>query len=149
VTIVGAGPEERGLCAAIREAGLEARIALTGALNQDAVRRLYGEADAFVLPSFAEGIPVVLMEAMASGVPCVTTRITGIPELIQNDDEGLLVAPSDADALAAAIARLMDDPALRARIAAGARKRVDTDFHLDRNTARLGLLFDRHLEALR
>jgi glycosyltransferase involved in cell wall biosynthesis len=149
VTIVGAGPEEHGLCAAIREAGLEARIALTGALNQDAVRRLYGEADAFVLPSFAEGIPVVLMEAMASGVPCVTTRITGIPELIQNDDEGLLVAPSDADALAAAIARLMDDPALRARIAAGARKRVDTDFHLDRNTARLGLLFDRHLEALR
>ncbi len=148
VTIVGAGPQEQGLRAAIREAGLEARVTLAGALNQEQVRRLYGEADAFVLPSFAEGIPVVLMEAMASGVPCVTTRITGIPELIRSDDEGLLVAPSDAEALAAAIARLIDDPALRARIAAAARRRIDADFHLERNTARLGSLFARRLEAL-
>jgi colanic acid/amylovoran biosynthesis glycosyltransferase len=148
VTLVGAGPEEPGLRAAIREAGREARVTLAGALNQDEVRRLYGEADAFVLPSFAEGIPVVLMEAMASGVPCVTTRITGIPELIRSDDEGLLVAPSDAEALAAAIARLIDDPALRVRIAAAARRRVDADFHLERNAVRLGLLFHRHLEAM-
>jgi colanic acid/amylovoran biosynthesis glycosyltransferase len=85
---------------------------------------------------------------MASGVPCVTTRITGIPELIRSDDEGLLVAPSDAEALAAAIARLIDDPALRVRIAAAARRRVDADFHLERNAVRLGLLFHRHREAL-
>jgi len=148
VTIVGAGPEERGLRAAIRDAGLERHVTLAGALNQDQVRRLYGEADAFVLPSFAEGIPVVLMEAMASGVPCVTTRITGIPELIRGDDEGLLVAPSDAEALAAAIARLIDDPSLRARIAAAARRRVDADFNLERNAARLGSLFARRLEAI-
>lgn len=148
VTIVGAGPEERGLRAAIGEAGLEGRVTLVGALNQDQVRRLYDEADAFVLPSFAEGIPVVLMEAMASGVPCITTRITGIPELIRGDDEGLLVAPSDADALAASIARLIDDPPLRAHIAAAARRRVDADFNLERNTARLGSLFARRLEAL-
>ena len=149
VTIVGAGPEEPRLRAAILEAGLAQRIVLTGALDQDAVRALYAGADAFVLPSFAEGIPVVLMEAMASGVPCVTTRITGIPELIQSDDEGLLVAPSDADALAAAIARLIDDPALRARIAVAGRRRVDTDFHLERNAARLGRLFTLRLEATR
>lgn len=148
VTIVGAGPEERGLRAAVRDAGLEQHVTLAGALNQEQVRRLYEEADAFVLPSFAEGIPVVLMEAMASGVPCVTTRITGIPELIRSDDEGLLVAPSDAEALADAIARLIDDPGLRARIGAAARRRVDADFHLERNTARLGSLFARHLEAL-
>jgi glycosyltransferase involved in cell wall biosynthesis len=148
VTIVGAGPEERGLRAAIRDAGLERHVTLAGALNQDQVRRLYGEADAFVLPSFAEGIPVVLMEAMASGVPCVTTRITGIPELIRGDDEGLLVAPSDADALAASVARLIDDPSLRARIAAAARRRVDADFNLERNAARLGSLFARRLEAI-
>ena len=148
VTIVGAGPEEQGLRAAIGEAGLARHVTMAGALNQDEVRRLYGEADAFVLPSFAEGIPVVLMEAMASGVPCVTTRITGIPELIRSDDEGLLVAPSDAEALAAAIARLIDDPGLRARIAAAARRRVDADFHLERNAARLGSLFARRLEAL-
>ena len=148
VTIVGAGPEAQGLRAAIGEAGLARHVTMAGALNQDEVRRLYGEADAFVLPSFAEGIPVVLMEAMASGVPCVTTRITGIPELIRSDDEGLLVAPSDAEALATAIARLIDDPALRARIAAAARRRVDTDFHLERNAARLGSLFARRLETL-
>lgn len=148
VTIVGAGPEERGLRAAVRDAGLEQHVTLAGALNQEQVRRLYEEADAFVLPSFAEGIPVVLMEAMASGVPCVTTRITGIPELIRSDDEGLLVAPSDAEALADAIARLIDDPGLRARIGAAARRRVDADFHLERNTARLASLFARRLEAL-
>jgi colanic acid/amylovoran biosynthesis glycosyltransferase len=148
VTLVGSGPEESGLRAAVDAAGLQAHIRLTGALNQDEVRRLYGEADAFVLPSFAEGIPVVLMEAMASGVPCVTTRITGIPELIRSDDEGLLVAPSDACALAAAIARLIEEPELRARIAGGARRRVDADFHLGRNTVHLGQLFARRLEAL-
>jgi glycosyltransferase involved in cell wall biosynthesis len=148
VTIVGAGPDERGLRAAIRDAGLEQHVTLAGALNQDQVRQLYGEADAFVLPSFAEGIPVVLMEAMASGVPCVTTRITGIPELIRSDEEGLLVAPSDADALAASITRLINDPALCARIATAARRRVDADFHLERNTARLGSLFAHRLETL-
>jgi len=147
ITIVGAGPDEDSLRAAVNAAGLAERVTFAGALNQDAVRRLYGEADAFVLPSFAEGIPVVLMEAMASGVPCVTTRITGIPELIRSDDEGLLVAPSDAEALASAIARLIDDPALRARMGAAARKRVDTDFHLERNVARLGRLFTQRLEA--
>jgi hypothetical protein len=149
VTIVGAGPDEAGLRTAIAGAGLASRVTLAGALNQDQVRALYARADAFVLPSFAEGIPVVLMEAMASGVPCVTTRITGIPELIQSDEEGLLVAPSDVDHLVAAIARLMDDPQLRARIAAGARRRVDTDFHLERNVARLGRLFTQRLEAIR
>jgi len=149
ITLVGTGPGEAGLREAIDRAGLDSRIALAGALNQEQVRELYARADAFVLPSFAEGIPVVLMEAMASGVPCVTTRITGIPELIQNDDEGLLVAPSDIDTLVVAIARLMDDPQLRARIAAGARRRVDTDFHLERNVARLGRLFTQRLEAIR
>jgi glycosyltransferase involved in cell wall biosynthesis len=148
VTIVGTGPDEAGLRAAVDAAGLQASVRLTGALNQDEVRQLYGAADAFVLPSFAEGIPVVLMEAMASGLPCVTTRITGIPELIRSDDEGLLVAPSDAEALAAAIARLIDDPDLCARIAAAARRRVDADYHLERNTVRLGRLFARRLEAL-
>jgi glycosyltransferase involved in cell wall biosynthesis len=123
-------------------------VQFAGRVDDDVLSRMYGAADAFVLPSFAEGIPVVLMEAMASGVPCVTTRITGIPELIRSDDEGLLVAPSDAEALAAAVARLIDDPALRTRIAAAARRRIDADFHLERNTARLGSLFARRLEAL-
>ena len=85
-----------------------------GAVNQDRIRDLYRQAHVFALASFAEGIPVVLMEAMAMEIPCVTTWITGIPELIRNGIDGLLVAPSDELALAAAIARLMDDPDLRA-----------------------------------
>jgi glycosyltransferase involved in cell wall biosynthesis len=149
VTLVGAGPNDAGLRAAIEQAGLRGRVELAGALDQDRVRALYARADAFVLPSFAEGIPVVLMEAMASGVPCVTTRITGIPELIPSEEEGLLVPPADVDALVAAVVRLMDDPGLRARIAAGARRRIETDFHLGRNVARLRELFARRLETIR
>jgi len=62
-----------------------------GAINQDRIRDFYAAADAFCLPSFAEGLPVVLMEAMAMELPCVTTQIAGIPELIRDGVDGLLV----------------------------------------------------------
>lgn len=148
LVIVGAGPDAADLEAAVRAYGLERRVQFTGALNQDQVADWYARADAFALPSFAEGIPVVLMEAMASGVPCVTTRITGIPELIRDGRDGLLVTPSDSEELAEQLARLMDDPALRRRLGAGGRARVRSRFDLDRNVARLGRIFDARLEAV-
>jgi glycosyltransferase involved in cell wall biosynthesis len=146
ITLVGSGPDEASLREAVVVDKLATQVQFTGALNQTQVRALYAQADAFVLPSFAEGIPVVLMEAMASGIPCVTTRITGIPELIQSEDEGLLVAPSDASALAAALRRLIEDPALRARIALAARARVEADYNLLRNTGHLAELFSKRLD---
>jgi glycosyltransferase involved in cell wall biosynthesis len=85
------------------------------------------------------------MEAMACGIPCVTTRITGIPELIRSGKDGLLVTPSDSQALAAALARLMDDTELRTRLAHNGRDRVREHYDLERNVGRLGQLFEVRL----
>lgn len=114
-------------------------------MNQDRIRALYGTADVFALASFAEGIPVVLMEAMAMEIPCVTTFITGIPELIRDGVDGLLVAPSDEEALAGALARLMDDPALRRTLGPAGRRRVAERYELTRNVEVLAKVFQKRL----
>jgi glycosyltransferase involved in cell wall biosynthesis len=101
----------------------------------------------FVLPSVRlrsgrmEGIPVALMEAMASGVPVVASRLSGIPELVEDGVTGLLVPPGDPTALAAAIARLLEDDVLAAELARSARERVERSFSLAGETQRLGDLF--------
>jgi glycosyltransferase involved in cell wall biosynthesis len=141
LTLVGAGPDRPRVERAIRELGLQDRITLTGALNQKEVREQFARADVFVLPSLAEGIPVVLMEAMASGVPCVTTPVNGIPELVEHGRTGLLARPGDAESLAEQLQRLIDDPALRRELALAARDKVLADFDLERNVAALGRIF--------
>lgn len=118
-----------------------------GAVNPDRIRAVYESADVFELASFAEGIPVVLMEAMAMEIPCVATFITGIPELIRDGLDGLLVAPSDVAALADAIGRLMDDTELRHRLGRAGRQRVVEHYNLEVNIPRLGEIFRRRLEA--
>jgi len=138
---VGDGPERGALDRAVAERGLSAHIIFEGWRNAEQVRAFYQQADIFALPSFAEGIPVVLMEAMAMEIPCVSTRITGIPELIRDSVDGLLVAPGVADELARAIARLMDDSGLRLEIGRAGRQRVIEDFDLRKNTARLADIF--------
>lgn len=148
LTLVGTGPDEASLKAAVTTAGMQNSVHFAGALNQAEVLTHYQNADVFVLPSFAEGIPVVLMEAMACGLPCVTTRITGIPELIRSEDEGLLVTPADVAGLAEAIARLMDTPALALKIRIGARTRIMQSFHLEHNVARMAALFAQRLKDL-
>ena len=145
LVLVGTGPDARALRRAVHEAHLERDVLFAGALNQTQVLLEYGRADLFVLPSFAEGIPVVLMEAMASGLACVSSRINGIGELICNEHEGVLLAPSDVDALTATLARLLQDPPLRARIGHAARARVEADFDLGRNVERLAALFCRRI----
>ena len=80
-------------------------------------------------------------------IPCVATWITGIPELIRNEVEGLLVAPSDVEGLADAIARLMDDPPLRRRLGEAGRKRVLGEYDLEQNTAKLAEIFQRRLSG--
>ena len=145
LVLVGAGPDDADLKAAVACYGLNSIVLFTGALNQTEVHAWYSRADAFALASFAEGIPVVLMEAMASGIPCVSTRITGIPELIRDGDDGLLVTPSDADELATALARLMDDSPLRQYLARSGRARVQAKYNLARNAGRLGRIFETRL----
>jgi colanic acid/amylovoran biosynthesis glycosyltransferase len=138
---VGDGPERAALEISVTARGLNPHVMFEGWQNAEQVRALYQQADIFALPSFAEGIPVVLMEAMAMEIPCVTTRITGIPELIRDQVDGLLVPPANDEELAAAIARLMDDSELRRRIGRAGRQRVVEDYDLRRNTAQLAEIF--------
>jgi glycosyltransferase involved in cell wall biosynthesis len=142
---VGDGPDRAALEARVAELGLSDRVRFAGGVNQDAILAHYEAADAFALASFAEGIPVVLMEAMAMGLPCVTTYTAGIPELVRDGVDGVLVSPSDAEGLAAALERLLDDPALRARLGAAAREHVLERWRLDASVDRLAEIFRRRL----
>jgi colanic acid/amylovoran biosynthesis glycosyltransferase len=145
--LVGDGPERKPLELEVRKRGLSEHVIFEGSVNQDRIRAFYRGADAFVLASFAEGVPVVLMEAMAMEIPCVTTYVGGIPQLIQNEVDGLLVAPSDVNALTFAIERLIGDPALRIRLATAARERVFKHYNLGTNVSRLRAIFDTRLAA--
>ncbi len=143
--VIGAGVDQASL--QHHAAPLGGHVVFEGAVNQDRIRSFYAGADCFCLPSFAEGIPVVLMEAMAMQIPCVTTCITGIPELIRDNVDGLLVAPSDVDGLAAALSRLMDDPALCIRLGLAGRERVSLHYDLTRNVQTLATLFQSRLST--
>jgi colanic acid/amylovoran biosynthesis glycosyltransferase len=133
--IAGDGPERRGLERDAAERGLTRHVIFEGWQNSAGVAALYQQADIFALPSFAEGIPVVLMEAMAMEIACVSTSIMGIPELIRNEVDGLLVEPANEEELAAALVRLLDQPELRLRLGKSARRRVVECYDLGRNTA--------------
>jgi glycosyltransferase involved in cell wall biosynthesis len=142
---IGDGPDRGSLERRIQETGLAGQVILEGWKNQTEVRELYRKADIFALASSAEGVPVVLMEAMAMELPCVATRITGVPELIRDGIDGLLVTPSDPVELADAIARLMDDSELRRRLALAGRERVKQKYHLATNAALLSDVFRARL----
>ena len=144
LTLVGDGPDRDALEQHCQQRCLQTQVRFTGALNQDQVRPLYLTHDVFVLPSFAEGIPVVLMEAMASGLPCITSRITGIPELIEHEHSGLLTAASDIDELSNSIQRLAEDENLRSRLAQQGRAKVCAEFDLNDNIKKLAAIFREH-----
>jgi colanic acid/amylovoran biosynthesis glycosyltransferase len=139
--LVGAGPDDASLRQRVLQFENPGTVVFEGPVNHDRIRTLYDVADLFCIPSFAEGIPIVLMEAMASGVPCVTTQIAGIPELIRSGLDGLLVAPSDLDGLTEALATLMDDEALRNRISKSGRQRILEHYDLRRNVEQLAAIF--------
>ena len=143
--IVGDGVDRRSLEALVAGRELGAAVVFEGAVNQDRIRSLYARADCFCIPSFAEGIPVVLMEAMAMEIACVTTHITGIPELIRHGVEGLLVAPSDLDGLVDALAQLIDDPELRRRLGEAGRRRVVAQYSLSDNVDTLAGIFKQRI----
>jgi len=139
IRLVGAGPDRALLQSYAVDNNIPA--VFEGARSSDEIRELLGRADIFALASFAEGVPVALMEAMAMEVPCVSTCVAGIPELIRNDLDGLLVPASSTDALAFALQRLFDDPQLRSRFGAAGGKRVQEIYNLRRNARFLGSMF--------
>src|SRR4051812_273400 len=139
--IVGTGELEAELRARAAAADLEGVITFSGAASQEAVRAEMTSAAALAAPCVVgadgnrDGLPTVLLEAMALGTPCVSTDVTGIPEVLVDGVTGLHVAQRHPVALAEALGRLIDDAALRVRLAAGARRRIEERFDIDRNAA--------------
>jgi glycosyltransferase involved in cell wall biosynthesis len=139
--IVGGGPEREPLERLAADLGLGEAAKFHGAVGQDEIRDVYARATLFCLPSFAEGVPVVLMEAMAMGLPVVSCAVMGIPELVEDDRSGLLVPPGREDLLADALERLARDEELRRRLGEGGREKVLREFSLDDSAAQLADLF--------
>jgi len=144
LTLVGDGPYMKQFRQLVAELELDDCVTFTGALNQPQTFAQMRQADIFVLPSFAEGIPVALMEAMAMEVPCISTAITGIPELIRSGTDGVLVQPGDVDALAEAMHALILNPELRSRLGRAGRVKVAEHFNLEINVPRLHRVFAQH-----
>lgn len=151
--IVGEGRLRRTTEQWIAGHGLSDRVRLLGALPQHEVARLMGEADIFVFPSIIavdgqmDGIPVSLMEAMAAGKPVVGSAISGIPELVKHEINGLLVDAAYPQRIESAIRRLIEDPALRARLGDAGQQTVRQQFDVRRTTAALVALLDRTVET--
>ena len=116
-------------------------VHFAGYLSQDAVAAALTEADAFVLPSFAEGLPVVLMESLAAARPVIATQVAGVSELVEDGVNGFLVPPGDAETLADRIGRIADDPDLRARMGRAGRLKVRAAFDARQEAGRIGALF--------
>ena len=133
-SIVGSGPLRSNFEALIRDLNLEQVITLVGQKTLEEVVGLYQEADIFTLACRVapdgdrDGIPNVLMEAMACRLPVVTTAISGIPELVRHDHNGLLVPQQDPEALALALAYLLDNPAIRQRLGQAGRETIEQRF---------------------
>ncbi len=145
VVLAGDGPYRATLERFAEQLGIASRVSFPGAVGQEEIHDLYASASIFCLPSFAEGVPGVLMEAMAMRLPIVSTRITGVPELVEDGRTGLLVAPGRADLLAEAIERLLLDPALGLEMGANAREKVIREFNTERSAEELFELFAREL----
>ena len=149
VEIIGTGPLKPALEAQVQRLGLQDRVTFLGVQPQEAVRPAYRRATLFALPCVVsadgdrDGIPNVLLEAMASGVPVVSTAVVGIPEWIQSGHNGLLVDPHNPAMLADAVDLLLGDADLRDRLARAARCTIEAHFAIDRSSQQLLALF-RH-----
>ncbi len=146
-SIAGSGPERMKIERTIRQHGLEGRVHLLGAVDDETLRNLYLNAKAFALPCCIastgdkDGLPTVLVEAMALGIPVVTTHVAGIHELVVDERTGILVPPDDHVALATALERTLNDADLRMRLVLAARKKVEEEYRVEVNVARLAALF--------
>lgn len=134
--VIGDGPTRADIEERIGQLGLNSSgtpsVRMHGSIGQDRIVPFFQRADVFCLPSFGEGVPVVLMEAMACGLPVVTSRIAGIQELVEDGASGYVIAPGRADLVADAIARLAADPALRASFGTHGRAAVQEGFDITR-----------------
>lgn len=145
--LVGGGRLEAAIRAQVSELGLDDRVELLGQRTEAEVAALFDEADVFLLASIVaangqmEGIPVALMESLACGVPALASRLSGIPELIQDGRTGVLADPGDAADLRRAFLRLLEDADRTRAWAAAGRALVDSEFNMARSAQRMRELF--------
>lgn len=142
LTLIGDGSERGALEVLAKNLGLGSAVTFAGPKTQAEVAEALKQADLFVLPSFAEGVPVVLMEAMASHLPVIATRIAGISELVEEGVSGCLVPPGSEDALEAAIVSVLQDEARRNHMGKAGRARVEAGFDVAKEAAKIGRLID-------
>lgn len=140
LSIIGDGPLLPSVKAQVAAAGLDDVVWLPGARSD--IAALMHSFSLFALPSLAEGTPVSLLEAMACGLPVVASNVGGIPEVIQDGEQGSLVPAADSAALAAAIARYVQDPALAARHGRAARERIEQRYSMQAMLAAYTGLYD-------
>ena len=151
--IAGDGPQRDELETMVRKKGLEDLVSLPGAVFQEKVRELLMAADIFTIPCITaqngdmDGIPVSLMEAMAMEIPTVSTYVSGIPELISNEVSGLLTEEKNAEALADSLQRLIENKDFTRKLGKNARKKIASEFDLEKNAARLASLFKKYLHT--
>jgi len=141
LTIVGDGPAADAIRADAKSRKLDDHIRFTGSLPESATLAEMAKADIFVLPSLMEGLPVVLVEALALGLPVVASRVAGIPELIEDDKSGRLFTPSDWQDLQARLRDVLIDRSAWARLGAEGRQRVEQEFRVETAAARMAELF--------
>lgn len=145
--LIGGGEEEIALRAQVARLRLEPYITFHGARPQSDVKRYVQGASAIAIPCVVgedgnrEGLPTVLLEAMALGTPCVATAVTGIPEVLVHEQTGLMVEQRDPQALADALRRLMTEGDFRTHLARAARQAIEERFEINRNTAQMRHLF--------
>jgi len=141
--IIGDGPQRETLQAKIEQLDLSSRVNLLGSLSQRAVLERLQAADIFALPSTTDAqgatdvFPTVILEAMASARPVVSTRLAGIPELVVDGETGTLISAGDSTALAQALEQLLRDPELRSRFGHGGRARIEQHFRIENTVVSL------------
>jgi colanic acid/amylovoran biosynthesis glycosyltransferase len=131
--LLGDGPDRPRIEEQIRVLGLAERVTMRGQVSEDQVLEALTRATVLVLASFMEGLPVTLMEALALGVPVVAPCVAGIPELVEHGVSGLTFPPGDWDRLAQVLRELLADPALQQRLAREGRRRVESEYFVERS----------------
>ena len=149
LTIAGDGPARARLEARTQALGLTEVVRFAGYLDEPAVAWLLETSDMLVLPSFAEGLPVVLMEAFASRIPVIATQVAGVPELVEDGVSGFIVPPGDVETLTDRLDRLLSDPALCAAMGTAGRAKVEAEFDINAKVVWLQTLFARTGQGFR
>ncbi|UCH83860.1 MAG: glycosyltransferase family 4 protein [Candidatus Latescibacterota bacterium] len=138
---IGEGEERDALAARAASKGIGDRVEFLGARSESEVERLLCASDLLVVPSFMEGMPYVILEAMACSLPVVASRVDGIPEAVIEGETALLTAPGDVEGLSSAINRFLEAPELRRRVGEAGRQRFERLFTLDRHVACMERLY--------